>query len=112
MAVEEQAVIPLRKVREDALPENINYMDTGCDVWRRCLTCPLPRCRYDQPGGIRRLLNQARDRRISELKREQALPVDDLARHYGLSRRSVFRILRKAADNGPPAAKLAPSESA
>ncbi len=99
----ERAVIPLRRVRDDALPENINYVDTGCDIWHRCLTCPLPRCRYDQPGGARFLLNEVRDRRIAELKRERALPVDELARRYRLSRRSVFRILRKAAAGAAPA---------
>ena len=97
LGAEGRGVAPLRRVRDDALPENINYADTGCDICHRCLTCPLPRCRYDEPGGVRRLLNRVRDRRIAELKQEQALPVDDLARRYGLSRRSVFRILHRAA---------------
>ena len=103
-------IVPLRRVRDDALPENINYADTGCDIWHRCLTCPLRRCRYDEPGGVRRLINRARDRQITRLKQEEALPVNDLARRYGLSRRSVFRILRKA--NGAPAAERPPPKSA
>lgn len=23
------------------------YESTGCDLWGDCLSCPLPRCRYD-----------------------------------------------------------------
>jgi AraC-like DNA-binding protein len=92
-------MILLRRVRGDALPENLDYLDRGCDIWRRCLTCPLPRCRYDEPGGARRILNEARDRRIVDLKEEKALPVGELARRYGLSRRTVFRILSKATES-------------
>ena len=40
-------------VREDALPENQDFRDTGCSLSPRCLDCPLPRCRYDEPGGAR-----------------------------------------------------------
>ncbi len=29
----QSSTLPLRRVRDDALPENINYVDTGCDVW-------------------------------------------------------------------------------
>jgi hypothetical protein len=85
-------VVVLRRVRRDALPEEIQYRDDGCDIHPRCLTCPLPRCRYDEPGGARAMLNAFRDERIAELRREGA-PVDEIADRYGLSRRTVFRIL-------------------
>ncbi len=90
-------VIPIRRVRDDALPENIHYEDTGCEAAPRCLECPLPRCRYDEPGGLRGLLNRDRDRRIAELQSASGgrVPVDELAGRFGLSRRTVFRILAK-----------------
>jgi hypothetical protein len=84
-----------RRVRQDALPEFTRYRDEGCDLYPSCLTCPLPRCRYDKPGGARAILNLRRDREIRRLRRRQGLPVDMLARRYGVSRRTVFRILRK-----------------
>jgi len=86
-----------RRVREDALPEHIRYRDQGCDIYPSCLTCPLPRCRYDEPGGARALFNQTRDREILHLRRRQGLPIATLAHRYGVSRRTVFRILRKGA---------------
>lgn len=84
-----------RPVRQDALPESLEYRDTGCSLAPRCLDCPLPRCRYDEPGGARRLLTETRDAEIV-VARQQGLPINALARQYGLSRRSVFRILRRA----------------
>ena len=82
----------LRRVRSDALPEEIRYRDDGCDIHTRCLTCPLPRCRYDEPGGLRAMLNAYRDEQVVALRRDGA-PVDQIAERYGLSRRTVFRIL-------------------
>ena len=47
------AAAALRRPRADALPEHTRYRDDGCDLFTSCLTCPLPRCRYDVPGGAR-----------------------------------------------------------
>ena len=60
-----------RSARRDALPEHTQYADTGCDIHRSCLTCPLVRCRYDEPGGARRLLSEERDRTILQLQRSE-----------------------------------------
>jgi hypothetical protein len=90
-------------VREDALPENQEYRDTGCSLAPSCLDCPLPRCRYDQPGGARRLLTETRDEEIVRRRATERVPVETLARQYALSRRSVFRILRKARAGRRPA---------
>ena len=81
-----------KRVRADALPEYIRYQDNGCEVHPSCLTCPLNRCRYDEPGGLRALINADRDRKILELRLGGAT-VDDLAGRFGVSRRTVFRIL-------------------
>ncbi len=85
----------LRRVRRDALPEEIVYRDDGCDIHPRCLTCPLPRCRYDEPGGLRAMLNAYRDQQIVALRGDGA-PVDQIAERYNLSRRTVFRVLSSA----------------
>ncbi len=91
-ALAEAAVPALRRVRRDALPEEIKYRDDGCDIHTHCLTCPLPRCRYDEPGGVRAMLNAYRDQQIAALRHDGA-PVDQIAERYRLSRRTVFRIL-------------------
>src|SRR6185503_9569483 len=81
-----------RPLRRDALPEHTRYADTGCDVHNSCLTCPLVRCRYDEPGGARRLLSDERDRSILSLRRE-GRPIALIDRRFGISRRTVFRVL-------------------
>ena len=92
----------LRRVRADALPEYTRYVDDGCDIHTRCLTCPLSRCRYEEPGGLRALLNAYRDQQIVALRR-QGLGVDAIARRFRLSRRTVFRILSKGNGHRPSA---------
>jgi predicted DNA-binding protein (UPF0251 family) len=84
-------------VREDALPENLDYADTGCEIADRCLACPLPRCRYDEPGGARQIFLRERDVEIARLYRGERVSVDALARRFRVSRRTVFRSLRRAA---------------
>jgi hypothetical protein len=86
-----------RPARRDALPEHTHYVDTGCDLHPNCLTCPLVRCRYDEPGGARRLLSEARDKAILQMQRRGA-PIDAIARRFRVSRRTVFRVLARARD--------------
>ena len=81
-----------RKVRADALPECIEYHDGGCELAPSCLRCPLERCRYDQPGGARTLFQRPRDEALRR-RREEGTGIDALATEFGLSRRTVFRIL-------------------
>lgn len=86
--------LPMKKprARNDSLPEFTRYRDDGCEVSESCLTCPLPRCRYEEPGGLRAILNESRDRKIIEL-RARGVSVDALASRFGVSRRTVFRVL-------------------
>ena len=93
----EQLRLPIRgadkpRVRSDALPEFTRYRDSGCAVSTSCLTCPLPRCRYEEPGGLRALLNKTRDEQIVA-QRATGVPVAQLATGFGVSRRTVFRVL-------------------
>jgi hypothetical protein len=84
-----------RKVRRDALPEQLDYRDPGCELSPTCLRCPLERCRYDEPGGARRLILDSRDETLVR-RRGDGTDIDDLASEFGLSRRSVFRVLARA----------------
>jgi hypothetical protein len=89
-----------RQPRRDALPEHTNYHDTGCDLYSSCLSCPLIRCRYDEPGGARRLLSSDRDSQVLDLQRQGGTTVESIARRVGVSRRTVFRILARARAEG------------
>jgi transposase-like protein len=83
-----------RQPRRDALPEHTQYTDAGCDIHPSCLTCPLVRCRYDEPGGARKVLSEDRDRSIVTLQREGS-SIDAIADRFGVSRRTVFRVLAR-----------------
>jgi hypothetical protein len=83
-----------RRARSDALPEHTRYVDTGCDVHHSCLSCPLVRCRYDEPGGARRLFSEGRDRSIVALRRA-GVDFEEIASRFGVSRRTVFRALAR-----------------
>jgi hypothetical protein len=81
-------------VRNDALPgRGDHYVDTGCELATACLSCPLPRCQYDAPNSVRRWLLEARDREIALLRRKHHAPIEALMRTYGVSKRTIFRIL-------------------
>ncbi len=100
----EERLILIQRPRMDALPENTRYRDTGCDLYPSCLRCPLPRCRYEEPGGAPAMLRTGRDATIVRLSREQNLSVTELAARFGLSRRTIFRVLRAAREASAPAA--------
>ena len=83
-------VLPLAQERQ--LPENATYRDDGCDIHPSCLSCPLPVCRYDVPGGKRAVLNIYRDQMIAALRRGNTVAV--MAEIVGVSRRTVVRVSR------------------
>jgi hypothetical protein len=89
-----------RQPRRDALPEHTNYHDNGCDLHPSCLSCPLVRCRYDEPGGARRLLSNERDDEVLAMQRRGGTSVEAIARRVGVTRRTVFRILARARSEG------------
>jgi hypothetical protein len=80
---------------EDLLPEHIQYRDSGCEVSPSCLACPLPVCRYEVRGGLAAILREPRDAQVWAAYQAGA-DVERLCRQFGLSRRTVFRILAVA----------------
>ena len=71
------------------------FKDTGCDLHPSCLSCPLPKCRYDDPGWLYR---EAKDKRnVLILQRYRAGEgVTVIAASVGLSTRAVHRAVQKA----------------
>ncbi len=84
----------LELVRVDALPEHMDYSDSGCELAPSCLRCPLVRCKYDEPAGTRTITADARARQIVRLHADGRASITQLAETYGITRRHVFRILR------------------
>jgi len=91
----------VRRTRSDTLPEGINFKDDGCTirvdgvahVIPRCETCPLPRCKYDDPGWLARNVRDERDKMIIARSR-RGLPLEDIATEMNVSKRTVHRVLR------------------
>lgn len=81
--------------RSDALPEHVAYRDNGCDLYASCLRCPLPQCRYEVNGGATTMLRLGRDESILAAAKRDGTTVDELAAMFGLSRRTIFRVLER-----------------
>ena len=86
----------------DILPEHYPYRDQGCEVSPSCLRCPLPRCKHDDPGFLRRDARDRRDAKIMETRRRERLSVPQLAQRFRVSERTVFRAMRRARQQSPP----------
>ncbi len=80
----------------DALPEQISYRDTGCEVSSSCLQCPLSQCRFDDPLWYQQLRRQGRDNQILTAQSKTGVTVFELARQFQLSPRTIHRALRRA----------------
>ena len=84
----------------DTLPELTRYRDAGCDVHPACLTCPLPRCRYDEPEDGANILKQLRNDEVLEVFRSERLSAIELAQRFNVSKRTIHRILRAQRTQG------------
>lgn len=74
--------------------EHYEYQDEGCDLFPSCLNCPLPRCRYDEPGGRQK----GRGLRNLELIRlhTEGKGIKELSDRFGVSKRTIHRIIASA----------------
>lgn len=94
----------------DDASEFYHYADTGCEASDSCLDCPLPKCRYDDPAWYQRNRRLARDFRVVHTMQQEALSIEDTAERFGITNRTVFRILqrcREATMLDSPAGELA-----
>ncbi|MBI4340372.1 MAG: helix-turn-helix domain-containing protein [Chloroflexi bacterium] len=78
----------------DLLPEYSVYHDEGCDLFSLCLDCPLPRCRYDEKVGRKRIDQRLRNARMAA-QHKQGVSVAELAERFRVSKRTVQRVLKK-----------------
>tara|TARA_B100000949_G_C14072277_1_gene362295 strand:- start:103 stop:432 length:330 start_codon:yes stop_codon:yes gene_type:complete len=85
----------------DAVPEFYPYEDTGCEVSRSCLNCPLPQCKYDDPSWFQRHRRMASDLNVWSTMQSEGLTVEDAARRFSVTVRTVFRIMRRCREAAP-----------
>ena len=80
--------------------ERYECQDEGCDLFPSCLNCPFPRCRYDEPR--RRHMGKAlRNEEMLRLYRE-GLKVERIAQRFGVSKRTVYRIINGESRGAKP----------
>lgn len=75
------------------LPEHTTYKDKGCQHHPACLTCPFEQCISEVPVQVQRSKAKAAKARAL---RAEGRNVDGIAAALGMSRRSVFRMLKGA----------------
>ncbi len=83
----------------DLPPEFCHYRDEGCELAESCLSCPFGKCVYEEPGGKRRWLKRFRARELVRLHTVKGKGVNELARMFGVSARTVRRALKAASDD-------------
>ena len=93
-----------RDLRLDILPETYSYRDDGCEIMSSCLQCPLPQCKYDDPGWLTRERRGQRDEQIREVRTKEKLSVPELAKQFSVSQRTVFRAVQRGKEASKGAA--------
>ena len=90
----------------DLPPEYCHYRDEGCELADSCLNCPFPECIYAQPRGKQRWLKMMRDKEVLRLFTTQGKGVKELALMFGVSQRTVQRVLKRARDESTQKIKI------
>ncbi len=101
-----QTSLPLGQAYSNAYPEGTDYRDEGCDLHPACLTCPFERCKYDIPSSERS--DVTFNERLEQVRalHGRGLTVKAIAKHLGMSRRTVFRYLARGREKTAPATQL------
>jgi hypothetical protein len=86
---------PRGRAPADTLPELYIYEDTGCEVSASCLNCPLPQCKYDDPGWFHRYQQYSRDLNVLMAMERDGLTVEETAERFSVTVRTVFRAMRR-----------------
>jgi transcriptional regulator of acetoin/glycerol metabolism len=91
------ALLPI-PARSDSLPEHTDYTDTGCDLYPRACTARSCAAATRSLAAPRPCCATARDASILRLSDQDGMTVEELATMFGLSRRTIFRVLRRGPD--------------
>lgn len=78
----------------DFFPEDIEWQDEGCELYPRCLECPLEKCVEEEPRLRQRVRLEMRAERMRELK-ARGKSTAEIARIFGVSVRTVQRALKR-----------------
>ena len=80
------------------------YLDKGCEVnpvRLGCLSCPLPFCKYDDPGAYRNWRDRKHRARVIAGMKAEGLNIPQAAQEFGLTERTIYRYKAKAKEERP-----------
>jgi len=88
----------------DIIPDDLNWKDTGCELYQSCLHCPREHCIEDEPRGRQKVRLSRRSLNMIALK-EQGKSAREIAGIFEVSIRTVQRALslyrkKRQANNG------------
>ncbi len=75
------------------LAESFEWRDEGCELYPRCLECPLEKCVEEEPRLRQRLRMRLRAERMGAL-RAKGKSSAEIARMFNVSVRTVQRALK------------------
>ncbi len=91
-----QSLAPVfQRAAQDDVSEFYHYEDTGCEASDSCLDCPLPFCKYDDPAWYQRNRRLAQDFRILRVMTQESLSVEETAKRFSVTVRTVFRVMQR-----------------
>ena len=73
-----------------------HYEDTGCEVARTCLDCPLSRCKFDDMAWFITYRSLGNDFRIVAAIHSEGLTIKEAAQRFSVTPRTIFRILNRS----------------
>lgn len=74
---------------------HLEFPDNGCSLYPGCLSCPLPRCRYDLPHGQKALDDEARIKERLRAWASHKGSVRAFAEKHNVHRATIYRMLRQ-----------------
>ena len=87
----------------DLPPEYSHYRDEGCELatsylghQSHCSECPFPKCIFEEPRGRQRWSKGLRDREIVRQFTTEGRGIKEVAAKFGISQRTVQRVLKRA----------------
>ena len=86
--------------RKSTTARSGDYRDTGCDLFHSCLSCPRARCKYDDPAEAQRERAMMQDRQKVRLMEREGWTVEEAAERFGVTARTVHRILARTRRGG------------
>lgn len=88
------AVLQVRSSKAANDPMDNYERIKGCEVANDCLQCPLPSCRFEDPRGFTRRIQQVTGAMMREDRESETLSVVQLSERYQYSYRTTLRLLK------------------